>query len=152
MKLAKEKFLSREWQTARAHLRPCCNKLNRCTALPKNRWYDDLIPHIVSNMDKFDLRLHSAAIAVRMESFRRQFHMLKLQHNINELMIGGTISLTIPKVKTMEEGLVSPHWLVTTRITLSFPFSKTNLANIHYMTLCWLFVMNRPFNTTRYKI
>ena len=42
-------------------------------------------------------------------------------------MIGGTISLTIPKLKDMEEGLVSPHWLVTTRITPSFPFSKTNL-------------------------
>ena len=24
-------------------------------------------------------------------------------------MIGGTISLTIPKLKNMEEGLVSPH-------------------------------------------
>ena len=35
------------------------------------------------------------------------------------------------QTKNMEEGLVSPHWLVTTRITPSFPFSKTNLANIH---------------------
>ena len=31
----------------------------------------------------------------------------------------------------MEEGLVSPHWLVATRITPSFSFSKTNLANNH---------------------
>ena len=41
---------------------------------------------------------------------------------------GGTTSLTIPKLKNMEECLVSPHWLVTTRITPSFPFSKTKLA------------------------
>ena len=46
-------------------------------------------------------------------------------------MIGGTISLTIPQLKNMEEGLVSPHWLVTTCITPSFLFSKTNLAKIH---------------------
>ena len=45
----------------------------------------------------------------------------------SENMIGGTISLTIAKLKNMEEGLVSPHLLVTTRITPSFPFSKTNL-------------------------
>ena len=31
----------------------------------------------------------------------------------------------------MEKGFVSPHWLVTTRITPSFPSSKTDLANIH---------------------
>ena len=31
------------------------------------------------------------------------------------------------QIRNMEEGLVSPHWLVTTRITPSFPFSKTNL-------------------------
>ena len=37
-------------------------------------------------MDKFDHRLYSAAVAVEMESFRTQFHMIKLQHNINELM------------------------------------------------------------------
>ena len=46
-------------------------------------------------------------------------------------MTSGTISLTIPKLKNMEEGLVSPHWLVTTCITPSFLFSKTNFANIH---------------------
>ena len=53
-------------------------------------------------------------------------------------MIGGTISLPIPKLKNMEEGLVSLHWLVSTCITPSFPFSKTTLGNIqnpkHY---CW---------------
>ena len=54
-------------------------------------------------------------------------------------MIGGTISLTIPKLKNMEEGLVSPHWLVTTRITPSFPFSKTNLQTSSPWFLCWVF-------------
>ena len=50
----------------------------------------------------------------------------------NKHTVGGTISLTIPKLKkNEEEGLVSPHWLVTTRISPSFPFSKTNIANIH---------------------
>ena len=47
-------------------------------------------------------------------------------------MRGGTISLTIPKLKNMEEGLVSPHWLVTTRITPSFPF--TDLAKLIQQT------------------
>ena len=42
-------------------------------------------------------------------------------------MIGGTISLTIPKLKNMEEGLVSPHWPVTTRITPSFPICNVSL-------------------------
>ena len=46
-------------------------------------------------------------------------------------MTGGTMSLKEPKLKNMEEGLVSPHLLVTTRITPGFPSSKTNLANIH---------------------
>ena len=46
-------------------------------------------------------------------------------------MTGGTTSLTIPKLKNMEESLVSPHWLVTTCITPSFSSSKTNLANNH---------------------
>ena len=50
-------------------------------------------------------------------------------------MTSGTISLTIPKLKNIEEGLVSPHWLVTTGITPSFPFSKTNLANNQPITL-----------------
>ena len=42
-------------------------------------------------------------------------------------MTSGTISLTIPKLKNMEEGLVSLHWLVTTCITPSFPFSTTKI-------------------------
>ena len=54
-------------------------------------------------------------------------------------MTGGTTSLTIPKLKNMEEGLVSPHWLVTTRITPSFPFSKTNLQTSSPCFLCWVF-------------
>ena len=47
-------------------------------------------------------------------------------------MTSGTISLTIPKLRNMEEGLVSPQSLVTTCITPSFPSSKTNLANFHF--------------------
>ena len=49
-------------------------------------------------------------------------------------MIGGTISLTIPKLKNMEESLVNPHWLVTTRITPSFPFSKTEQTSNRSLT------------------
>lgn len=35
------------------------------------------------------------------------------------LMTSGTMSFIIPKLKNMEEGLLSPHWPVTTRITPS---------------------------------
>ena len=56
-------------------------------------------------------------------------------------MIGGTISLTIPKLLNMEEGLVSPHWLVTTRITPSFPFSQTMMIPI----ACFLFCLSLVF-------
>ena len=38
-----------------------------------------------------------------------------LQRNEKKGMIGETICLTIPKLKYMEEGLVSPHRLVTIR-------------------------------------
>ena len=37
----------------------------------------------------------------------------------------------VSATKNMEEGLVNPHRLVTKCITPSFPFSKTNLANIN---------------------
>ena len=47
-----------------------------------------------------------------------------------DITTSGTISLTKPKLKNMEEGLVSPHWLVTTRIASCFPFWKTNLESI----------------------
>ena len=40
-------------------------------------------------------------------------------------MKGGTISLAIPKLKNMEEGMTSYY------ITSSLPISKTNKANIH---------------------
>ena len=53
-------------------------------------------------------------------------------------MIGGTISLNIPKLKIMEEGLVSPHWLVITRITPSFPF----IEEIVHQTLDYLMWIN----------
>ena len=38
-------------------------------------------------------------------------------------MLGGKISLTLPKLKKMEEGPVSPHWLANTRATLGFPWN-----------------------------
>ena len=50
-------------------------------------------------------------------------------------MIGGTISLTIPKLKDMEEGLVSPHWLFTTRITPSFAFISVISSHLELFTV-----------------
>ena len=57
-------------------------------------------------------------------------HTVQCSLFIGFIIKGGTISLTIPTLKNTEEGLVSPHWLVTSRITPSFPSNKTNLANL----------------------
>jgi len=64
-----------------------------------------------------------------------EWYILSSSHQLlvssyQNYMTSGTISLTIPKLRNMAYGR-RPHWLVTTCITPSFPFSKTDLANTH---------------------
>ena len=64
-----------------------------------------------------------------------EWYILSSSHQLlvssyQNYMTSGTISLTIPKLRNMAYGR-RPHWLVTTCITTSFPFSKTDLANTH---------------------
>ena len=62
-------------------------------------------------------------------------------------MTGGIISLTIPTLRNMEEGLVSPHWLVTTRITPSFHlFFSFFFPSIHLFFISN--TLNRNIKTT----
>ena len=57
-------------------------------------------------------------------------------------MKSGTISLALPKRKSMEEGLVNPHWLSNTRTTPSFPQNRIWKTSSHLpqmQTAYWSF-------------
>lgn len=59
---------------------------------------------------------------------------LRLVDNSNYLMIGGEISLSSFNMKNMEEDFVSPHWLVTKRITrmsVTHAFLRSAELSIH---------------------
>ena len=63
-------------------------------------------------------------------------------------MTSGTISLTIPKLKQMEEGLVNPHWLVNTHTTPSFPKNriwKTFFLNLTQNQTAYQKISSRSF-------